>query len=108
MNGTCTRITRGVVVAAALSMGIRSQAAAPIKVMLLEGNNNHATAAAETPLLKKALEDSGLFQVTVVTVKAADTTTFKTDWNAYQVVVMNYNTGISGTPPAWPEETRRA
>jgi hypothetical protein len=34
-------------------------------------------------------------------------TTSKSDWNQYQVVVMNYHTGMRGTPPAWPEETCR-
>jgi type 1 glutamine amidotransferase len=83
-------------------------AVAPIKVMLVDGNNNHRNWVDQTPVLKKVLEDSGLFQVTVVSVKPEDTTTFKADWSQYQVVVMNYNTGISGTPPSWPEDTRKA
>ncbi len=103
------RAILGVGLGGALLVVASVHAAAPIKVMLLEGNNNHgAGAAAETPVIKKALEDSGLFQVNVVSVKAEQTSTFKTDWSQYQVVVMNYNTGINGAPPPWPAETRRA
>lgn len=69
--------------------------AAPIKVMILDG----ASAAAyhdwklTTQVMKRELEDAGIFDVTVVSAPAADGdfTSFHPDFAKYQVVVSNYD-----------------
>jgi type 1 glutamine amidotransferase len=77
--------------------------AAPIKVLLLDGQNNHDWKRT-TPELKKILEDSGLFTVEVATSPAQgkDMSSFKPDFAAYRVIVSNYN----GDP--WSKETQAA
>lgn len=77
--------------------------AAPLKVLLVDGQNNHKWMET-TPELKKILEENGLATVEVATApaKGADMSTFHPDFAAYQVVVSNYN----GEP--WPEATREA
>ena len=49
-----------------LSMAVPLAAAEPIKVLIVDGQNNHNWRAT-TPLLKKALEEAGLFAVDVAT-----------------------------------------
>ena len=75
--------------------------AAPMKALLIDGQNNHNFRAA-TPLIKKAIEDSGLFTVDVATSPAhgQDMSQFKPDFAAYNVVVLNYN------GDDWSAETR--
>ncbi len=102
------RVFSGLSAALVLAVTLAATAAAPIKVMLLDGNNNHANWPTQTPVIKKVLEESGLFQVTVITVPPSDTEKFTADWSKYQVVVMNYNTGIRDMPPMWPAATRKA
>ena len=84
----------------ALSVGAD---AAPLKVLLVDGQNNHAWQQT-TPELKKILEEGGLATVDVATspAKGADMSTFKPDFAAYQVVVSNYNGEL------WPDATRDA
>jgi len=77
-------------------------AAAAVKVLIVDGQNNHAWQQT-TPVLKKLLEDAG-FQVEVATTpaKGADMSGFKPDFSKYSVVVSNYN----GDP--WPAGTKTA
>jgi type 1 glutamine amidotransferase len=77
--------------------------AAPLKVLLVDGQNNHKWMET-SPELKKILEENGLATVEVATspAKGADMSTFKPDFAAYQVVVSNYN----GEP--WSDATREA
>jgi len=78
--------------------------AAPVlKVLIVDGQNNHRWQLT-TPILKKTLESSGLFQVDVATSppKGADMSGFKPDFAAYNVVLSNYN----GEP--WPQATQAA
>ncbi len=78
--------------------------AAPIKVLLVDGQNNHAWKAT-SPVIKKILEDSGKFTVDVATSPAPKTgqiESFKPKFADYQVVVSNYN----GEP--WGDETKAA
>ena len=77
--------------------------AAPIKVLLVDGQNNHDWKAT-SPVLKKILGDAGIFTVETATAPPAGggITTFKPDFAAYQVVVSNYN----GEP--WSPETKAA
>jgi type 1 glutamine amidotransferase len=76
--------------------------AAPIRVMLLDGQSGgpYHDWRATTPVLKKQLESTGLFQVDVVTAppSGSDFSQFKPDFKKYQVVVSNLDS------PEWPVE----
>ena len=76
--------------------------AAPIRVMLLDGQSGgpYHDWRATTPVLKKELEQTGLFQVDVVTAPAsgADFSNFHPDFKKYQVVVSNLDS------PDWPAD----
>jgi type 1 glutamine amidotransferase len=78
-------------------------AAAPIKVLIVDGQNNHDWKGT-TPWLKKLLEDTGKFTVDTATTPPAkgDMTQFKPDFSKYDVVVSNYN----GEP--WTDATKAA
>ena len=78
-------------------------AAPPLKVLIIDGQNNHAWKET-TPVLKKLLEESGRFTVDVATapVKGQDMSGFKPEFSKYAVVVSNYN------GDAWPAETQTA
>jgi type 1 glutamine amidotransferase len=79
-------------------------AAAPqYKALIVDGQNVHDWKGT-TPVLKKILEDTGLFKVDVATSppKGADMSGFKPRFADYDVVVSNYQ----GDP--WPEETKKA
>ena len=77
--------------------------AAPINILIVDGQNNHAWKET-TPVLKRLLEETGVFTVDVATTppKGADMSSFKPNFAAYAVVVSNYN----GDP--WPAATDRA
>jgi uncharacterized protein len=94
-------------VIAGLSAGVMltAFAAAPIRVMLLDGANNHDWKST-TPVIRQALDEAGLFKTTVVTVANEELAAFKPDWKQYDVVVLNYNTGIGGDAPEWPPEVK--
>ena len=74
-----------------------------LKVLIIDGQNNHAWRET-TPVLKKILEETGKFQVDVATSPpaGADMHSFKPDFSAYQVILLNYN----GDP--WSDETKSA
>ena len=72
----------------------------PIRVMLLDGANNHDWKAT-SPVITKILDEAGVFTTTRVTVDNAELNTFAPDWSRYDVVVLNYNTGITGDAPEW-------
>ena len=76
-----------------------------IRLMLLDGQNNHRWAET-TPVIKKLLDETSLFATSVVTVPNEQIGSFKPDWTEYKVVVMNYNTGINGNPPQWLPEVK--
>src|ERR1700761_1981769 len=75
---------------ALFSLTALAWAAEPIKVLIVDGQNNHDWRST-TPVLKKALEDAGLFQVDVATAPPQDTTGFAPKFSDYQVVLSNYN-----------------
>src|SRR5262245_8942839 len=83
------------------------RAAAPIRVMLLDGANNHDWKAT-TPVIRKILDEAGVFSTTTITVDNADLGTFKPDWTGCDVVVLHYNTGIAGDAPEWLPETKQS
>ncbi len=72
-----------------------AQGAAPIRVMLLDGESAGPFHKWQlvTPVLKKQLEETGLFQVEVVTAPpaGADPSDFKPVFGRYKVVVFNYD-----------------
>ncbi len=91
-------------------MGLQPQAhaAGPIQVMLLDGESGgpyHAWQVT-TPVLKKELEETGLFQVDVVTAPPAggDFSAFNPDFGKYQVIVMNYD----APDERWPDALETA
>jgi type 1 glutamine amidotransferase len=76
-------------------------AAKPIPVMLLDGQSGGAYHAWQqtTPVLKTELEQTGLFEVTVVTAPhwpGGDFSNFHPDFSKYRVIVSNYDA------PDWP------
>lgn len=78
--------------------------AAPLPVLIIDGQNNHDWKAT-TPVMKKILEDSGLFSVDVVTAPGGagpELNAFKPDFSKYKVLLSNYNGA------AWSEATRLA
>ncbi|MBK8040227.1 MAG: ThuA domain-containing protein [Verrucomicrobiaceae bacterium] len=81
-------------------------AAEKIKVLIVDGQNNHKWDIT-TPVLKHALESSGAFTVEVSTSPPKGSPpeawhAFKPDFAAYKAVVSNYN----GEP--WPQNVRDA
>ena len=90
------KVIPGVLTAAAVLFGaVCAQAAPPIRVMLLDGEQGGPYHAWQetSPYLKKMLEQASLFQVDVVTAppKGGDFSNFKPDWAKYKVVVANYD-----------------
>jgi type 1 glutamine amidotransferase len=73
-----------------------ARAASPIPVMILDGESGGSYHKWQlvTPVLKKELDETGLFQVDVVTAPKAgeDFSAFHPDFSKYQVVVANYDT----------------
>ncbi len=90
-----------------LAMAWTAAAAAPNRALIIDGQNNHDWRTT-TPVLKKILEDTGLFQVDVLTTppKGGDFSTFHPDFSKYKVVVSNYNEFPNGDK--WPENVKTA
>jgi type 1 glutamine amidotransferase len=86
--------------ASLLVLALVARGAAPIRVMLLDGQSGGAYHAWRqvTPVLKKELDETGLFQVDVVTApeSGGDFSNFKPEFAKYDVVVSNYDA------PDWP------
>jgi hypothetical protein len=76
------------------------------KVMLLDGESGgpYHKWQLTTPLIKKAIEETGLFQVDVVTAPAATgvLSDFRPDFAAYKAVIFNYD----APDERWPEPIR--
>jgi uncharacterized protein len=93
---------------AAMMLQPQAKAAGPMKVMLLDGESGGPYHAWQltTPVLKKELEETGLFQVDVVTAppSGGDYSDFKPDFGKYQVIVMNYD----APDERWPEALKTA
>lgn len=87
----------------ALLLAATTASAAPMKALIVDGQNNHAWQAT-TPVIKQILESTGLFTVDVATspAKGGDMGGFKPNFHAYKVIVSNYN----GEP--WSTETQAA
>jgi hypothetical protein len=87
-------------------LGLRAQGAhgGLIRVLLLDGQSSGAyhNWKLTTPVLKAELEETGLFQVTVLTAPPGegDFSNFSPTFSHYQVIVSNYDA------PGWPEALR--
>jgi len=83
---------------------VASAATGPIHVLLLDGQSagTYHNWQMTTPVLKKELEDSGRFQVTVTTCPRSDGdfSSFRPEFSQYQVIVLNYD------GPDWPADLR--
>lgn len=98
----------GLVLAGVLALSVAPPiAAAPkIRVMILDGQSGgpYHPWKETTPVLKKILLDSNLFEVDVVTAPPAggDFSAFHPDFSAYQVVLFNYD----APDGQWADATR--
>mgnify|MGYP003429997577 FL=1 len=81
---------------------VNLMAQAPIKTLLITGQNNHNWQVSHV-VLKRILENSGRFMVDFAVSPAAgeDMSGFVLDFKPYALVVLDYN------GDAWPEETNR-
>jgi type 1 glutamine amidotransferase len=96
------RLSSVAVLAAALLTG-STRGAEKLKALLIDGQNNHNWKAT-TPVLKKHLEKSELFEVDIATspAKGEDQSSFNPKFAEYKVVVSNYNGEL------WNPQTQRA
>jgi hypothetical protein len=93
-----------VLAATILLLAFALHAADPVRVMLLDGESagSYHQWRLVTPVLKKQLDETGLFQVDVVTAPPAggDFSSFKPDFAKYQVIVLNYDAPDDRWPAA--------
>jgi type 1 glutamine amidotransferase len=91
-------------VVASLALGMAfGQGDKKLKALILDGQNNHKNWPTTTKMMKKYLEDTGLFTVDVATTAPQGSDAkFKPEFKNYSVVVSNYN-GAD-----WPKETQAA
>ncbi|PHY02243.1 MAG: trehalose utilization [Planctomycetaceae bacterium] len=93
------------VLAVGLTLAKLAAAAEPLKALIVDGQNNHGNWPQTTQMMKKYLQDSGLFTVDVVThTPHGEDPNFKPAFANYAVVVSNFGHGAA----AWPAETRSA
>jgi len=95
-------------VAALAVASASSRAAAPIRVMLLDGESGgpYHQWQLVTRVLKKQLDETGLFEVDVVTAPPAGSSfsAFKPAFTNYQAVVLNYD----APDDRWPADLKTA
>jgi type 1 glutamine amidotransferase len=88
------------VVLAFLLCSCLAHGAGPLRVLIVDGQNNHKWQET-TPVLKRLLEETGRFRVDVATTppKGGDFSSFHPRFADYAVVISNYN------GESWPAET---
>lgn len=101
-----TRVILAAVAVLGLALGPKGRAAEPLRVLIIDGQNNHNWKAM-TPPMKADLEKTGRFAIDVATTppkgaSAGAWSDFRPDFSKYDVVLSNYN----GEP--WPEAVREA
>src|SRR5712691_411828 len=89
-----------------LFLALPISAADRMKVLIIDGQNNHDWKTT-TPRLKQYLEETSLFTVDVATTPPARQSwqawsEFSPSFSTYQLVVLNYN------GESWPDTTNRA
>jgi len=94
--------------AALLFAAIASRAEGPARVMILDGESGgpYHQWQLVTGVLKEELEQTGLFQIDVVTAPPAggDFSRFRPDFTKYQAIVFNYD----APDERWPAELKAA
>lgn len=77
-----------------------AHAASPVRALIVDGQNNHKWQET-SPVLKRLLEETGMFTVDVATTppKGGDFSSFHPRFTDYAVVISNYN------GESWPEAT---
>ena len=105
------RATVTFVLAAVATLAVASassRAAAPIRVMLLDGESGgpYHQWQLTTRVLKKQLDETGLFEVDVVTAPPAGSSfsAFKPAFTNFQAVVLNYD----APDERWPADLKTA
>ncbi len=95
-----------VLVIAVCMITLRASAAEPVRVMILDGESGgtYHNWRVTTQVIKKELDEVGLFEVDVVTVPPAggDFSSFKPEWAKYKVIVFNYD----APDERWPAEVK--
>ena len=90
---------------ATLLPALATAAEKPISILLVDGQSGgpYHVWQRTTPVLKKELEDTGLFQVTVATspLFGGDFSNFKPKFSDYKAIVWNYDA------PDWPADLRQ-
>jgi type 1 glutamine amidotransferase len=88
-------VARLLIIVACIAASVVARAAAPIPVMILDGEAGgpYHDWQHVTPALKKMLDETGLFAVTIVTAPTAngDVAGFSPAFMKYRVVVLNYD-----------------
>ena len=95
---------RGLLVAlVVLAFAVQVPAAEPLKLLIIDGQNNHDWKKT-TPVMHQQLLASGRFKVDVATSPGnrQDMSRFRPQFKNYDVVLSNYNGA------AWPDETKSA
>ncbi len=102
-NALSAAVRRVIPCVGALALAGQVTAAQPVRVMILDGESAgpYHQWRMTTPLLKRALEETGLFQVDVVTAPpaGADFTAFRPDFARHRAVVLNYD----APDERWPQ-----
>ena len=97
----------GLLATVGVAVTVVAQGPARTKVMLLDGESGgpYHKWQLTTPLIKKVLEETGRFDVTVVTAPAATGVLedFRPDFGAYKAVVFNYD----APDERWPRHCGR-
>lgn len=84
------------------TMGFNAAAADKQAALIVDGQNNHGIWPKTTQMMKKYLEETGLFTVDVATTAPKGTDeNFAPDFSKYTVVISNYNGA------AWPKATQQ-
>jgi type 1 glutamine amidotransferase len=101
-----THTRRAAMAGAVLLASLAPRAAAPIRVMIIDGESGgpYHKWQLVTPVLKKQLDDTRLFQVDVVTAPPAggDFSRFKPEFTKYQAIVFNYD----APDDRWPADLK--
>ncbi len=96
-------MTRALIATWLVLLAVTVNGASPMKLMLLDGESGGPWHKWQltTPVLKKVLEETGLFQVDVVTAPPAggDFGAFTPKFDAYRAVVLNYD----APDERWPD-----
>ena len=100
------KVLMAFVVLALCVASLPARAAAPVRVMILDGESGgpYHDWRVVTQVLKRELEEVGMFQVDVVTAPPAegDFNSFRPNWEKYNVIVFNYDAPTE----RWPAELK--